>query len=91
MSLNVAGDWEKVTLHFEKIHPEFFAQLRHHSPALTPNELKQCAYVKLNLSNKEIAALLNIEAGSVKISHYRIKKKMGLEEGESLRSFILSI
>ena len=89
--LNVAGDWEKVTLHFEKIHPEFFAQLRHLSPALTPNELKQCAYVKLNLSNKEIAALLNIEAGSVKISHYRIKKKMGLEEGESLRSFILSI
>ena len=85
------GDWERAVLHFEKIHPEFFAGLQARCPALTPGELKQCAYLKLNLSNKDIAGLLNIEPGSVKISHYRIKKKLELPEKESLREFILSI
>ncbi|GAB3637175.1 hypothetical protein GCM10027422_27650 [Hymenobacter arcticus] len=88
--LRVADDWERAVLHFEKIHPEFFAQLRLRCPALTAGELKQCAYVKLNLTNKDIAGLLNIEPGSVKISHYRIKKKLELPEDESLREFILS-
>ena len=89
--LRVADDWERAVLHFEKIHPEFFAFLRQRCAALTPGELKQCAYVKLNLTNKDIASLLNIEPGSVKISHYRIKKKLSLPEQESLRDFILSI
>lgn len=89
--LRVADDWERAVLHFEKIHPEFFALLHQRCAALTPGELKQCAYVKLNLTNKNIANLLNIEPGSVKISHYRIKKKLDLPEQESLRDFILSI
>lgn len=89
--LRVADDWERAVLHFEKIHPEFFSFLRQRCAALTPGELKQCAYVKLNLTNKDIASLLNIEPGSVKISHYRIKKKLGLPEQESLRDFILSV
>jgi DNA-binding CsgD family transcriptional regulator len=89
--LRVADDWERAVLHFEKIHPEFFALLHQRCAALTPGELKQCAYVKLNLTNKNIASLLNIEPGSVKISHYRIKKKLDLPEQESLRDFILSI
>lgn len=88
--LRVADDWDRAVLHFEKIHPEFFADLRQRCPALTPGELKQCAYLKLNLTNKDIASLLNIEPGSVKISHYRIKKKLELPETESLRDFILS-
>ena len=88
--LRVADDWERAVLHFEKIHPEFFDFLQQRCPSLTPGELKQCAYVKLNLTNKDIARLLNIEPGSVKISHYRIKKKLELPEAESLRDFILS-
>lgn len=89
--LQVGDDWEKVTLHFEKIHPQFFEQLRQQHPALTPNDLKQCAYLKLNLTNKDIASLLNIEPNSVKISHYRIKKKLELAEESNLRDYILSI
>ena len=89
--LHVADDWERVTLHFEKIHPQFFEQLRQQHPALTPNDLKQCAYLKLNLTNKDIANLLNIEPNSVKIAHYRIKKKLDLPEEENLRDYILSV
>lgn len=88
--LRVGDDWERAVLHFEKIHPEFFTALRERCLALTPGELKQCAYLKLNLTNKDIANLLHIEPGSVKISHYRIKKKLELAEGESLRDFLLS-
>ena len=89
--LQVGDDWERVTLHFEKVHPQFFEQLRQQNPGLTPNELKQCAYVKLNLTNKDIANLVNIEPNSVKIAQYRIKKKLGLPEESSLRDYILSI
>ncbi|UYZ62269.1 tetratricopeptide repeat protein [Hymenobacter weizhouensis] len=89
--LQVGDDWEKVTLHFEKIHPQFFEQLRQQHPSLTPNDLKQCAYLKLNLTNKDIANLLNIEPNSVKIAHYRIKKKLGLPEESNLRDYILSV
>ncbi len=89
--LGVAEDWENVTRHFEKVHPEFFAQLRQRHPALTATDLKQCAYVKLDLTNKDIANLLRIEPASVKISHYRIKKKLNLPEEESLRDYILSV
>lgn len=89
--LRVGDGWDRAVLHFEKIHPEFFAGLQQRCPALTPGELKHCAYLKLNLTNKDIANLLNIEPGSVKISHYRIKKKLELPEAESLREFILSV
>ncbi len=89
--LQVGDDWERITLHFGKIHPSFFEQLRRQCPALTPNELKQCAYVKLNLTNKDIANLVNIEPNSVKIAQYRIKKKLGLPEESSLREYILSV
>src|SRR5690606_10704525 len=51
-------DWNKFRLHFENVHPSFFQNLVVKHPNLTKNDLRICAYLKMNLSNKEISALM---------------------------------
>jgi DNA-binding NarL/FixJ family response regulator len=85
------NDWDKFKLHFEQVHPQFFDKLSAICPALTVNELRQCAYIKMNLSIKEIAALLNVTDGAIKIARNRMKKKMGLSQNDSLGEFLHKI
>jgi DNA-binding CsgD family transcriptional regulator len=60
-------------------------------PSLTPNDLRLCAYLRLNLSSKEIAPLLNISVRSIEIKRYRLRKKMELPHETGLVEYILSI
>ena len=60
-------------------------------PNLTPNDLKLCAYLRLNLSSKEIAPLLNISPRSVEVKRYRLRKKMNLLPKSSLANYILDL
>lgn len=90
-SINFEKDWDKIKLHFEKVHPDFFRKLSGSYPNLTPNELKHCAYIKMNMSNKETANLLGVDHNSVKMSRYRIKKKMNLEPEVDLTSHIQNV
>ncbi|MCB9196499.1 MAG: hypothetical protein H6598_09770 [Flavobacteriales bacterium] len=83
-----ADDWDELKLHFENVHPLFFEKLLNQGPSLSQLDLKHCAYVKMKISNKEISKILNISHRSVVIAHYRIKKKLGLEEELSLADFI---
>ena len=70
---------------------DFIKELKTKYPKLTPNDLKLCTYLRLNLSSKEIAPLLNISVRSVEISRYRLRKKMGLPTEINLVDHILSI
>jgi AraC family chitin signaling transcriptional activator len=58
---------------------------------LTPNDLKLCVYLRLNLSSKEIAPMLNISPQSVEIKRFRLRKKMDLDHEENLTDYILNI
>ncbi len=87
-SNTMENDWDKFKLHFEQVHPQFFDKLSAICPALTVNELRQCAYIKMNLSIKEIAALLNVTDGAIKIARNRMKKKIGLSQDDSLGEFL---
>lgn len=89
--MNFEGDWDKVMIHFERVHPQFFNKLKAICPDLTMNELRQAAYIRINMTNKEVANLLNIDDASVKMSRYRLKKKLKLSPEASLTSFIMSI
>ena len=60
-------------------------------PSITPNDLRLCAYLRLNLSSKEIAPLLNISHKSVEVKRYRLRKKMGLDHDQSLADYILKV
>ena len=77
-NLYLDGDWNKFKLHFEQVHPYFFQELQAKYPKLTKNELRLLSYFHINLSTKEIAALLNIDPASVRTAKTRLYKKMGV-------------
>jgi len=87
-NMNMDDEWEKFKLHFENVHPDFFRRLLDDYPALSQNELKHCAYMRINLSTKEIAKLLHIGARGVQTSRYRLKKKMQLDAETNLYDFL---
>lgn len=60
-------------------------------PDLSPNDLRFCAYLRLNLTSKEIAPLLNISIKSVETRRYRLRKKLNLEHEDNLVSYIFEI
>jgi tetratricopeptide (TPR) repeat protein len=76
---------------FEQVHQEFYAKLKERRDDLSYNDLRLAALIKLNLDSKDMATLLAISPDSLRVSKYRLKKKLLLEEGESLTSFINSI
>lgn len=90
-SLNSNQDWKLFQTHFESVHPRFFSELRDRGSHLTENELKHCAYVQLQLTNKEVANMHGISPGSVKMARNRIKKKLNLMAEESLSKFLSSM
>lgn len=81
-------NWEEFKTRFVQVHHSFFDHLKTAYPQLSPNDLRLCAFIKLNLSSKQIASLLNIAPSSVDISKYRLKKKFGLEKSDDLSTFI---
>lgn len=86
-----AETWNFFKEAFENADQEFFKKVQEKHPKLTHNDLKLCAYLRLNLSSKEIAPLLNISIRSVEVKRYRLRKKMELEHDEGLVEYILSI
>ncbi|MDJ1471084.1 hypothetical protein [Xanthocytophaga flava] len=88
-NMNFDDDWDKIKIHFEGVHPDFFDKLS--TTGLTDHELRHCAYIKMKFNPKEIASLLNIDVNSVRVSRYRIKKKLGLEAEQDLPDYIGSI
>ena len=82
-------DWEQFQIHFDRVHSDFSKRLQASFPNLTPQEMKLCAYLRLNLSTKEIAQLMHISVRGVEISRYRLRKKLGLDRQENLLDYIL--
>lgn len=84
-------DWDDFRNNFVKVHETFYQNLQSLSDDLSPADLRLATLMKLNLSSKDIASTLNISAESLRISRYRLKKKLKLKKPESLQKFILSI
>lgn len=90
-NLNDADDWSFFEEAFNNADKNFMKKIKKIHPSLTPNDLRLCAYLRLNLSSKEIANLLNISTRSVEIKRYRLRKKMELAHNTSLVNYILEI
>ena len=80
--------WEQFSIHFDQVHNNFLSNIKKAYPLLTPADLKICAYLKMNLSSKEIAQLLNISLKGVEIGRYRLRKKLSLGQHVNLTNFI---
>ncbi len=83
-------DWEMFEKLFDQAHENFFQRLKAKFPDLTPSDLRLCAYLRLNLSSKEIAPLLNISVRGVEERRYRLRKRLGLLPTQNLVEYILS-
>ncbi len=90
-SLNEEEDWKHFEQAFSNLDKDFLKKLKDKHPTLTPNDLKFCTYLRLNLSSKEVAPLLNISVRSVEIKRYRLRKKLNLAHSKSLVSYILEV
>ncbi|NLT51197.1 MAG: tetratricopeptide repeat protein [Ignavibacteria bacterium] len=86
--IKLCDDWEQIKMHFEKVHPSFFSNLREKHQHLTINELKMCSYIKLKFSIKEISRLLNITPESVKVSRSRLKKKLQIPDEVNIDEYL---
>lgn len=76
---------------FDSADNNFLKKVKESHPALTPNDLRLCAYLRLNLSSKEIAPLLNISVRSIEIKRYRLRKKMNLPHEMGLVEYLLAV
>ena len=88
---NIDKEWDNFAKHFDKVHSDFVVELKEKHPTITPNELKLSAYLRMNLSTKEIAQLMNISTRGVEISRYRLRKKLQLSTETSLFDYLISI
>jgi DNA-binding CsgD family transcriptional regulator len=84
-------EWEKFESSFDQVHEDFLKKLRTNYPELSPKDLKLCAYLRMNLSSKEIAPLLNISIRGVEISRYRLRRKVGLDRDVNLTEFMMNL
>ncbi|TDU39555.1 regulatory LuxR family protein [Gelidibacter sediminis] len=89
-NLNTTKDWQFFEQAFNNADKDFLDKLKQAHPNLTPNDLRFCAYLRLNLSSKEIAPLLNISTKSVETKRYRLRKRLQLEHDEGLVEYILN-
>jgi DNA-binding CsgD family transcriptional regulator len=90
-NLNNTDDWKMFQEAFNNADKKFLDKVKDKHPDLTPNDLRLCAYLRLNLSSKEIAPLLNISPRSVEVKRYRLRKKMSLDHNSNLTNYILEI
>ncbi len=90
-NLDAEETWTNFMLHFEQVHPGFFNKLNALNRNLTKNDIRLCAYLRIGISPKQIAQLLNISQNSVFVHRYRIRKKLDMSENEDLDQFICNI
>lgn len=90
-NLNTTDDWKLFEEAFNNTDKDFIKKLKERHPNLTSNDLRLCTYLRLNLSSKEIAPLLNISLRSVEVKRYRLRKKMNLPHEASLTNYILGL
>lgn len=89
--LNIAKQREAFEMNVDLMNEDFYHRLDSQFPNITENDKKLCAMVRLGLSSKEIASIINISPKSVDMSRYRLRKKLNLEAETELGQFLVSI
>jgi hypothetical protein len=90
-SLKSDNEWDKLKMHFDRVHPHFFTKLKELSNELTENDLRLCAYIRIGMRAKEIATMLVVHPDSINSNRYRLRKKLNLQRIDSLDDFIRNI
>lgn len=89
--MNDERDWNLFENSFNEAHESFFKKLKAKHPDLVPNDLKLCAYLRMNMSSKEMSSLLNITLRGVEIRRYRLRKKLEVPHDKNLTEFLMEL
>ncbi|SNQ43580.1 tetratricopeptide repeat protein [Cellulophaga lytica] len=88
-NLSQEKEWDEFMLFFKEIHPSFITKISAAAHCkLSPAELRLCILLKLNLSSKEIASILRLTPDSVRVSRYRLRKKLPINAKEELGAYL---
>lgn len=91
LDINNDHNWEQFRAYFEDVHKDFNAKVMRNYPDLSNNDLRLMSLLKMNLSSKEIASILNISVEGVKKARYRLRKKLNLNTEESLQQLVIEL
>ena len=83
--------WKDFEIRFQQVHNDFYEKLNEKYPNLTTNEKRLCAFLRLNMSTKEISAITYQSLNSITVARSRLRKKLGLDSDENLIAFLESI
>ncbi|MCB9082277.1 MAG: hypothetical protein H6555_11255 [Lewinellaceae bacterium] len=87
---DIDANWQDFVKSFDQVHTNFYKRLTEEFPNLSPSDYKMCTYLRMNLSTKEIASLMNISIRSVETNRYRLRKKLDLASGANLNQFLMN-
>lgn len=85
------GIWEEFEMRFKEVHADFYTALTEKFPYLTPNEIRICAFLRLNMSTKEISAITHQSVKSIDMARFRLRKKMDIDRDENLIIFLAQL
>lgn len=83
------GEWIAFETHFNQVHQQFITRLRTDYPGLTANDLRICCFLRMDLTTKEIASLMNISVRAVELRRHRLRKRLNLDTEQNLNLFLL--
>lgn len=89
--INQEDYWEQFQITFNQTHQNFIHQLEKLHPDITNNDVRLCCFIRMGMSNSEIATVLNITVNGVEQSKYRLKRKLGMEKEASLNDYIKTL
>lgn len=85
------NNWKNFTRYFEEVHKDFNSNVKSKYPEVTFNELRLMALLKMNLTSKEIANILNISQEGIKKARYRLRKKLNITSEDSLQDLVINL
>lgn len=83
--------WDEFEIRFKEVHSEFYNNLNTLYPDLTPNEIKICAFLRLNMSTKEISAITHQSVKSINMARFRLRKKLNIETEDNLIGYLIHL
>lgn len=89
--IDTDSHWEVFEVHLEQVHEDFLKRLREKHPDLSSKEMKLCAYLRMEMSSKEISSLMNISVRAVENNRYKLRKKLNLDGKDNLIDYIMAV
>jgi tetratricopeptide (TPR) repeat protein len=80
--------WNEFEVRFQNVHQDFYQKLGEKYPDLTPNEIKLCAFLRLNMTTKDISSITFQSLKSIQVARARLRKKLGITRDENLVSLL---